>query len=216
MSKEVGTGTVISSSSVITAGHCLYKDGKYTDLVYFAPGRYRNSDGDVMNPYKVWRVQYATIFSKWITTQQLRYDIAIAHFSDIEYRGRNIGDITGYMGINATTNDSDELQFATVTGYPYDKPDGELWTSGDCFGSFQAGYEDVITYHSCDSVKGNDGSALLDLHTKMIYGLNVAEVPVGAKYPNQAFTNIGVIVHKTNIGLITSVAGIRPEYYYEP
>merc|ERR1712157_344863 len=107
-------------------------------------------------------------------TENVTYDIALAHFSDSsEYKGENIGDVTGYMGIAATTNDSQNLQSATVTGYPSDKNDGELWTSGECEGGFEKGFDDVITFHKCDSKRGTDGSALLDLEKNIVYGVNV-------------------------------------------
>jgi len=215
------TGTVISDSSAITAAHCFYMNGQFTNLDSFAPGRYRKYEtavgqvgrGRVHNPYGVWKVQFKTIFDGWISTGRLRYDVAIATFSPTLYRGTdeisdlNIGELTGYMGIRAITNDSGRLKRATVTGYPYDKPDGEMWTSGKC--TFQDGFEEVIVYHNCDSVRGNDGSALANLKRASLYGVNVADVPVGPGYPDQSFTNLGVIIHKSSINLIMNAAGLR-------
>lgn len=215
------TGTVISKSTVMTAAHCLYDNNSFTDLDRFSPGRYRKFStamgdvgrGNIKNPYGIWKVQFRTIFDGWTRTQGLRYDLALAHFFPTLYRGDerkdedlNIGELVGYMGIQATTTTSDELQKATVTGYPYDKKMGEMWTSGEC--RFQEGYEDVITYHNCDSVKGNDGSALADLDLATVYGIDVAEVPVGPAYPDQTFTNLGVILHESNIGLIKMSSGL--------
>eukprot|EP00586_Coscinodiscus_wailesii_P007064 CAMPEP_0172491400 /NCGR_PEP_ID=MMETSP1066-20121228/22193_1 /TAXON_ID=671091 /ORGANISM="Coscinodiscus wailesii, Strain CCMP2513" /LENGTH=375 /DNA_ID=CAMNT_0013260427 /DNA_START=334 /DNA_END=1461 /DNA_ORIENTATION=+ len=215
------TGTVISPSSAITAAHCFYMNGVFTNLDSFAPGRYRKyatavgevGRGSVRNPYGVWKVQFKTIFDGWISTGRLRYDVAIATFSPTFYRGTdnisdlNIGEVTGYMGIRAITNDSSRLQKATVTGYPYDKANGEMWASGKCV--FQVGYEPVIVYHNCDSVRGNDGSALADINRARLYGVNVADVPVGQGYPDQAYTNLGVIIHESNIDLIESAAGLK-------
>jgi len=215
------TGTVISPSTVITAAHCLYSDGSFTDLDRFSPGRYRKfstavgdvGQGRIKNPYGIWKVQFRTIFEGWTSTEQLRYDIALAHFYPTLYKGDedssqdlNIGELVGYMGIRSTNSGSDRLQGATVTGYPYDKNNGEMWTSGSC--TFQEGYERVITYHNCDSVKGNDGSALADLDRATVYGVAVAAVPIGPSYPDQTFTNIGLIIHEENIGLIKIGAGL--------
>jgi len=216
------TGTVISDSAVLTNAHCRFKDGKFTDISTFVPGRYRKyavayeptDAGQVVTPYGVWSPQYWTILNGWYNAYELKYDIAIAHFNPKLYRGSdennsdlNIGEYTGSVAIAATTNDSAELQKATVTGYPYDKPVGEMWTSGPCAGGFQAGYEDVITYHGCDSVKGNDGSALLDLDKKIAYGVDVAEVPVGQGDPDQVYVNLGVIFHVDNMYLIKMFMG---------
>jgi len=221
------TGTVISPSAVITNAHCRYTNGGFTDLKYFAPGRYRKyarpitdddneDEGEFVDPYGLWKVQMWTVFSNFYAEEELKYDIAVAVFSQDLYRGNargsddlNIGEITGYMGIKETTNNSTELQKATVTGYPYDKKEGEMWTSGPCAGGFQEGYADVITYHGCDSKKGNDGSALLDLESKIIYGLDVAQAPVGVKFPDKVFVNLGVIFHKTNIRLIKMMARLN-------
>eukprot|EP00586_Coscinodiscus_wailesii_P020879 CAMPEP_0172520060 /NCGR_PEP_ID=MMETSP1066-20121228/291774_1 /TAXON_ID=671091 /ORGANISM="Coscinodiscus wailesii, Strain CCMP2513" /LENGTH=531 /DNA_ID=CAMNT_0013302751 /DNA_START=104 /DNA_END=1699 /DNA_ORIENTATION=+ len=216
------TGTVISDSAVLTNAHCRFKDGKFTDISTFVPGRYRKyavayeptDAGQVVTPYGVWSPQYWTILNGWYNAYELKYDIAIAHFNPKLYRGSdennsdlNIGEYTGSVAIAATTNDSAELQKATVTGYPNDKPVGEMWTSGPCAGGFQAGYEDVITYHGCDSVKGNDGSALLDLDKKIAYGVDVAEVPVGQGDPDQVYVNLGVIFHVDNMYLIKMFMG---------
>mmetsp|Transcript_43533 Transcript_43533/g.52762 ORF Transcript_43533/g.52762 Transcript_43533/m.52762 type:complete len:402 (-) Transcript_43533:257-1462(-) len=216
------TGTVISTSAVLTNAHCRFKDGKFTDIDTFIPGRYRKyavayeptDAGEVVTPYGAWSPQYWTVLNGWYNEYELKYDIAIAHFNPKLYRGSsenntdlNIGEYTGFVGIAATTNDSAELQKATVTGYPYDKPVGEMWTSGPCAGGFQAGYEDVITYHGCDSVKGNDGSALLDLDKKIAYGVDVAEVPVGQGDPDQVYVNLGVIFHVDNMYLIKMFMG---------
>eukprot|EP00586_Coscinodiscus_wailesii_P021749 CAMPEP_0172518426 /NCGR_PEP_ID=MMETSP1066-20121228/290808_1 /TAXON_ID=671091 /ORGANISM="Coscinodiscus wailesii, Strain CCMP2513" /LENGTH=473 /DNA_ID=CAMNT_0013300821 /DNA_START=675 /DNA_END=2096 /DNA_ORIENTATION=- len=211
----------IATQKLLTAAHCFYVNGEYTGLDRFAPGRYRNDDGTVFSnsstvePYGIWRAQMKTIFTDWIATQKLSYDMAIIHFYPNSYIGDdnstnlNIGDLVGFVNIAATTNDSDELQKVTVTGYPYDKASGEMWTSGSCDGGFEKGFDDAITYHKCDSVRGNDGSALLDLDTKVAYGVNIAGVPAGPDYdPDESLFNIGVTINKDNIGLINLVAGL--------
>merc|ERR1712008_436574 len=220
------TGTVISPSTVITNAHCRFTKGKFTDLNYFAPGRYRKyatpitdddyeDEGEVVNPYGEWKVMFWTVFSEFYVDEELKFDIALASFSQDLYRGNargtddlNIGEIPGYMGIEKSKNDSEKLQKATVTGYPYDKKEGEMWTSGPCVGGFQKGYDNEITYHGCDSVRGNDGSALLDLERKIVYGLDVAQASLSLDNQDQVYVSLGVVFNKAYIKTIKRSAGI--------
>lgn len=194
------TGTVISPTTVITAAHCHYINGEFTDLNQFAPGRYRNS-GTVYNPYGVYSIASRTIFNNWDRTYDTKYDIALITFNE------RIGDRAGYLGIAATTNDSKELQDTTVTGYPLDKSKGQMWTSGSCPGGFQAGPNKHLTYYGCDVVDGMDGSGLTNLGTRMLYGLHIGDDP-SDDYPSNAFANVGVIIDSSNIGIIMLTAGL--------
>eukprot|EP00586_Coscinodiscus_wailesii_P020137 CAMPEP_0172495768 /NCGR_PEP_ID=MMETSP1066-20121228/76311_1 /TAXON_ID=671091 /ORGANISM="Coscinodiscus wailesii, Strain CCMP2513" /LENGTH=456 /DNA_ID=CAMNT_0013267665 /DNA_START=32 /DNA_END=1402 /DNA_ORIENTATION=+ len=207
------TGTVISRSSVITAAHCFYANGVYSDMDRFSPGRYRKFEtatndigrGSVENPYGVWRIQIKTIFDSWIGTGDLRYDIAIATFDPNVYRGSedyNIGDLTGYMAIRPAN--AIRLKNATVIGYPSDKARGDMWASGSCTFKRASG---AVVYHNCDSVKGNDGSPLTNIDEAVMYGVNVADIPVGQESPLTAFGNIGVTINRDNIGPIRNAAG---------
>merc|ERR1712008_326685 len=138
--------------------------------------------------------------------EELKFDIALASFSQDLYRGNargtddlNIGEITGYMGIEKSKNDSEKLQKATVTEYPYDKKEGEMWTSGPCVGGFQKGY---------DNEMGNDGSALLDLERKIVYGLDVAQASLSLDNQDQVSVSLGVVFNKAYIKTIKRSAGI--------
>lgn len=216
------TGTVISSKAVLTAAHCQYIHGDWTNLEYFAPGRFRsfnnpptvpNSSGDVgtaREPYGTWIADERFVFNAWQKDEDMSYDISVVTFKEQRF-GRNyyaLGEVTGSMGYAITTNNAIELQSATVTGYPYDKPDGTMWTSGPCQGGFREGFDSQVTYHNCDTVRGMDGAALLDLEAEVVYGVYSKEILVGMDYPDQAYVNLGVVLNEKNFPLIQAVAGM--------
>jgi V8-like Glu-specific endopeptidase len=119
------SGSVVNSEAknmVITAGHCLYKDGLYSGRVVFIPDFYKGS-----TPYSLWTAVVMAPSHQWVDRQDFHYDWAfmlVIH----DASGRRLADVTGSQGIY--WNYPDPLYRLTwIFGYPAEPPyDGQmLW-----------------------------------------------------------------------------------------
>ena len=162
------TGTVISKTSVLSAGHCVYNTNtnQWYSLTNFIPARFR-SGSTVTDPYGKWEPEYATTFSPYVNAKDIRYDISVIR---IKKRGNDvtctfIGDSESaggvdFVGLSTTSIASSALNAATIYGYPGDKPYGSMWTSGDCNPKTACGY-DFFACYTCDTAGGMSGSSML-------------------------------------------------------
>jgi len=179
MGKVLGcSGTVISRSAILTAAHCLYEPNsgtdKWSETSFFAPARYRD-DGDVEDPYGRWLFDHVTMYDQWRESRARDYDIAVVQLKPAEDdKCLYVGDVVGHAGLRRAELGSDLLNRATVSGYPSDKDDGEMWTSGPCEGEIfeRSGYR-YIGFHYCDTYAGNSGSSLFD-ERGSVQGIHVA------------------------------------------
>jgi V8-like Glu-specific endopeptidase len=117
------SGSVVNSEAknmVMTAGHCLYRDGQYSSNVVFIPG----FDEGAM-PFGQWTAGVLAPSPQWISDQDFHYDWAFMLMLR-DSAGRRLADVTGSQGIawNYPMN-----QHMWVFGYPAQPPyDGQqLW-----------------------------------------------------------------------------------------
>jgi len=151
------SGTVISVTSILTNGHCVYDTTRnaYYNILEFAPGRNGGS-----SPYGTYQLHYITLYSDYKSGKGGEFDIAVMALKP--RKGIFIGDSLGYTGLAVTDPNSSALQSATVTGYPGDKDWGTMWTSGSsCLNSYQP-YGTYGVTHRCDTAPGMSGSALMN------------------------------------------------------
>ena len=158
---------MISKTSAITAGHCIYdKDAKkQRNIIKFAPGRYSDlSQADnTSEPFGTFEFDYATTFQGFIDTGHQYFDMGVITFKK---RKRGIlsflsvfpGDVVGTLSIDrvnvtSTAVDDARLTTMTVTGYPYDLPKGQMTTSGGC-PTGQISPDKTYIYHTCDTNSG--------------------------------------------------------------
>jgi V8-like Glu-specific endopeptidase len=160
------TATLISRNTAITAAHCVYSKGRYMAIDKIAPGRYR-SGSSTIEPYGNWEVDYSTTFSQWRNEGSRNYDIAVVtifprHVSNDAGECENLypGDAVGFVGIGSPSVGDSTLDETRVTGYPADKANGQMWTSGACSSDWNTG-ESFFGYHFCDTAGGNSGSSVL-------------------------------------------------------
>jgi glutamyl endopeptidase len=162
------TSTLISRNAALTAGHCVFDTdtNKYQAISRIAPGRYR-SGSSTIEPAGTWEVDYSTTFSQWRGKGSMNYDIAVLTLKprivannkdqcDYLYPG----DAVGYVGIARPSVGDSRLNGARITGYPADRADGEMWTSGACSPGWETG-GNYFGYHYCDTYGGNSGSSVL-------------------------------------------------------
>jgi V8-like Glu-specific endopeptidase len=81
-------------------------------------------------------------------------------------QGKSIGDVVGYVGLDEISGfDDPDLDASGITGYPADKPGGEMWTMGPmgtCPNGFWEDTDyDFVVRHDCDTTPGTSGAALL-------------------------------------------------------
>jgi glutamyl endopeptidase len=158
------TATMISRNTALTAAHCLfdYKAGTYKNVTQIAPGRYRFG-GIVFEPYGVWYVAYTHVLQAYIDKGKNNRDIGIIKLHPKTISGCEHtypGDVVGYVEISKPAIGDSRLSNSRVTGYPGDKPFGEMWTSGQCSPGWNTADEN-FGIHFCDTYGGNSGSSIL-------------------------------------------------------
>lgn len=156
------SGSIVGVNKVLTAAHCVYDAVERSWMVpeYFAPGRYRSSSGETIEPWSTWPVAYATIYTAWKNTGSYEFDDVVYDVAILTMRTNWAGNIGSYMGILPVISTTWPIASdATLAGYPGDKPDGEMWGAGECEEwSYALGAN--ILYFKCDAARGHSGSGV--------------------------------------------------------
>ena len=175
------SGAIIGANSVLTNQHCTYDHDDQSWFVpeKFAPGRYNGG----YDPWGTWNVRYATTFA----TSDWSYDVAVLTMestgSGISYP---IGQYMGTLGMQTQPCSFNEDSMR-ITGYPGDKPDKTMWTTGQCEDwSYSCGSRKI--YHQCDTAGGMSGSAIRDQYNR-ITGVHSHGSGGGAWNSGMAFTS---------------------------
>lgn len=167
------SASIVGVNKVLTAAHCVYDaPGKKWNIPsHVAPGRYRSSSGSTIEPWGRWPVLHATVYTAWTNSGSydsgdVKYDVAILTMGT-----NSLGNIGSHMGTLSVvpapcTIDSN----SRLTGYPADKADGEMWTSGIC-GFWDHSCNANTVYHHCDTTGGQSGSAIYDNSGK-VFGVH--------------------------------------------
>ena len=155
------SASIVGPNAVLTNRHCVYNhdEGRWFVPERVFPGRHAGG----YDPWGHWKVRYATTFG----TSDWSYDVAILH---MESFGTNhkypIGQYMGTLGLATMPCTFDENAMR-ITGYPGDKPQKTMWTSGVCDDwYYSCGSRKV--YHKCDTYGGNSGSAIRDNTNKVV------------------------------------------------
>ncbi|GAX24115.1 hypothetical protein FisN_9Hh368 [Fistulifera solaris] len=168
---SICTVTMISRTSALTAGHCVWRTSTNEPLpmMKVAPGRYVDaSTGSMIDPYGTWDVDYTTTFQNYKEKDE-QFDMAVVTFKpsnrpDLGCSNVYPGDVVGFVGIDRVLGTSSavndpRLASLTVTGYPNDYF-GKMVTSNACSREALSGGSHYI-WHFCDTVAGMSGSSFL-------------------------------------------------------
>lgn len=152
MSKKYAcTGTLITPTIVLTAGHCvvdatkkqLLKPSEFT----FYPGMRKSSEAP-LGQYSVKRV---VTFKQYLATNSFQHDVAIVELT----KSPNLGTIA----IRESFNKKDLMtKKITITGYPGDKAPGTLWESSSVGLNLMPSGNAVA--HVADTFGGESGAAI--------------------------------------------------------
>jgi V8-like Glu-specific endopeptidase len=76
------TGSLISKRCVLTAAHCLYKDGRYCSTVNVSPGRNGTGGSSIYDPYGTHRAGTVRVPEEWRLRQDDRFDFGVVILDD--------------------------------------------------------------------------------------------------------------------------------------
>jgi V8-like Glu-specific endopeptidase len=139
------TLTMISRNAAITAGHCVYnyQNRVPIQMQRIAPGRYRDSSGNTVEPFGTWEVETMQTFGQFKSTGNMTFDMAVVTFQpETRDNMQNCpyvypGDVVGFLSLDRAQTSGgrisdSRLASSTITGYPADFPNGVMATSGTC------------------------------------------------------------------------------------
>lgn len=158
-----GTGYMVSSNTLLTAGHNLYEPGNPIKTITAYPGR----NGSSYNISSTAKTHY--IDEKY-TGSGYTWDYGIVVLNS------NLGNTTGWLGLHAAgTASSLNGKSISVTGYPGDKPYATMWKDNGTISS-------ASTYtfkHNADTYRGHSGSPVYFYSTT--YGYQSTGIHVSGK-----------------------------------
>lgn len=143
---SAGSGSMIGSKYVLTAGHCVYSHdhGGWATSVSVFPGQ----DGST-KPWSAWAT-YLRSVEGWTSDENNDYDYALVTLNS------HVGYNTGWFGLGSYSNATLDNIYGYIAGYPGDKAWGTQWQSN---GRIED-YDSTMVYYDTDTNSGQSGSGV--------------------------------------------------------
>jgi V8-like Glu-specific endopeptidase len=145
----IGSGTLISSNELITAGHCIHdkNDGGWASQVIVVPGKAGASE-----PFGRYNASRLMSWTSWTNNKDSDHDMGVVRL------GTHIGNTTGWLGLGAYSNLSGTT--VNIAGYPGDRDGGNFlyYMSGSINDQTGNRY-----YYRIDTAGGQSGSGVYRL-----------------------------------------------------
>jgi V8-like Glu-specific endopeptidase len=142
----MGSGTLISSNEVITAGHCIHdkNDGGWASQVIVIPGKAGASE-----PFGRFNATRLMSWTAWTGSKDSDHDMGVVRL------GTHIGNSTGWLGLGAYGSLAGTT--GNIAGYPGDRDGGEFlyYMAGTI--TYQTGNR---YYYKIDTAGGQSGSGV--------------------------------------------------------
>lgn len=147
-------------------------------------------------------MRYMTTYVTWTKYGYRSYDMAVVNYWP---KGSTyIGDKVGYAGLHETTWSRDRLDSANIRGYPYDKPNGQMWATGSCTHTYYSG--SYLNKHYCDTVGAMSRSGVMS-NSVYVYVVHVAGSYYDRSVNDQVRYNIAVMLWRRNYDNALAWAG---------
>lgn len=149
-----GTGSLIGSRHVLTAGHVLFNaaQGGWTKTIRVVPGM----DGNTWwfsSELLVWPNFKQRSVTGWSEDQDIDYDYGLITL--------NTGFSLGSFGLLHASDDTLDSTTAYITGYPAEKGDPNgTQQFGVPGGGWITDYDSTLVYYAIDTSKGQSGSGV--------------------------------------------------------
>ncbi len=172
------TGALISKDTVLTAGHCVARGNRNFT---FTPGR--NGNNRPFGTIQVTQVWYDKNFD------YINNDWGILKLAT------PIGDKIGWFGMHVANKTTLFNQYATIAGYPSDKPENTLWKDKSTIIKMT----DKQVYYNTDTYRGQSGAPVLD-DKASIYAIHTngnSQHNWGTLLTNELFSVVANISHMT-------------------
>ncbi|KAL3138251.1 hypothetical protein ABBQ32_006069 [Trebouxia sp. C0010 RCD-2024] len=194
------SGTLIGTSHVLTAGHCVVdtNNGEVIQGMQYWPAL--NNPDEPFQPIAVTRSRVLSIFSNQtaVSTTSLNYDFALLTLQNSAPSGT--AELAVVAGVGIQSYD------LTTAGYPGDKDFGSMWTT-NC-SNVQFDFEgaslevcddncDNMVQHSCLTYEGQSGSGMWSGNNQSIHSIVTGAVTLSDGTTQNVGIKLNTFVYNT-------------------
>ncbi|WP_394939898.1 trypsin-like serine peptidase [Psychromicrobium sp. YIM B11713] len=137
------TGWMISADTLVTAGHCVWDGSSYTADFTASPAR-----NDTKRPFGTCQAAQVWTDQQWLSNYDQNFDWAVVKLNC------TVGTQTGWFGYKTDSDGNLANLGVTVSGYPGDKPWGQVWSDSNKVAQVTA----TKVWYPNDTFGGESGS----------------------------------------------------------